>query len=149
MPRLVGSAGRPIVGFRFRQSFRIIPGLRLNLSLGGPSLSLGGRGLHYTIGRKGTRVTAGIPGSGLSWTDYQPYPSGRNPRQHPQRKNVSPSGGPQEQVEGLSANNPNVTVFESAPIDKLVASSTNELTRLCLRPTSMFPLVGGRLDRWS
>jgi hypothetical protein len=23
------------------------------------------------------------------------------------------------------------------------------LTRLCLRPTSMFPLVGGRLDRWS
>jgi len=61
------------MGFRFRRSFKLLPGVRLNLSGRGTSVSLGGRGFHYNIGPKGTRVTAGIPGTGLSWTDYRPY----------------------------------------------------------------------------
>ena len=56
------------MGFRFRQSIKIAPGLRLNLGLKGISVSFGGRGLTYTVGRNGERVTAGIPGTGLSYT---------------------------------------------------------------------------------
>jgi hypothetical protein len=68
------------VGFRFRKSLRIAPGIRLNLSRSGPSLSLGGRGFHYNVGAKGTRVTVGIPGTGLSWSQYSSH-SQRRPAQ--------------------------------------------------------------------
>ncbi len=56
------------MGLRFRKSIGIIPGVRLNLSKSGlSSLSIGGKGLTYNIGRKGTRATGGLPGTGLSY----------------------------------------------------------------------------------
>jgi hypothetical protein len=61
------------MGFRFRRSIGLLPGVKLNLSRSGPSVSLGRRGLHYTIGRKGNRFTVGLPGTGLSYTDYEPH----------------------------------------------------------------------------
>ena len=62
------------MGFRFRRTLGILRGLRLNFSKSGISVSAGVRGLHYTVGSKGTRTTVGLPGSGLSHTDYHPYP---------------------------------------------------------------------------
>jgi hypothetical protein len=41
---------------------------RINISKSGVSLTKGVRGAHVTIGRT-PRVTLGIPGSGLSWTE--------------------------------------------------------------------------------
>jgi hypothetical protein len=52
--------------FRFHKSRGIIPGIRVNLSKSGPSLSLGPTGLKLNIGPRGTRRTVGLPGSGLS-----------------------------------------------------------------------------------
>jgi hypothetical protein len=59
------------MGFRFRHSFKIIPGVRLNLSGSGASVSLGPRGAHFTIGPHGTRTTVGLPGSGITWTAFR------------------------------------------------------------------------------
>ena len=49
---------------------QLVPGVRLNVSKSGPSLSFGPRGMHYTVGRRGRRVTAGIPGTGVYYTSY-------------------------------------------------------------------------------
>ena len=54
------------MALRFRKSIKIAPGIRLNVSKGGISTSLGGKGATVNISKKGARVTAGIPGSGLS-----------------------------------------------------------------------------------
>ena len=54
--------------FRFRRSFRLLPGVRWNLGKRSSSVSLGGRGFHYTIGSAGTRTTVGLPGTGLAYT---------------------------------------------------------------------------------
>ena len=56
------------MGFRFRRTFGLIPGVRLNLGMKSGSVSFGMRGLHYTVGTQGSRITAGIPGTGLFWT---------------------------------------------------------------------------------
>lgn len=56
------------MGLRFRRSWGVLPGVRLNLGLKSGSMSFGVRGLHYTVGTKGSRVTAGLPGTGLYWT---------------------------------------------------------------------------------
>ena len=56
--------------FRFRRSFRLLPGVRINLGKRSASVSLGGRGAHVTYdGPQGTRTTVGLPGSGLSYTE--------------------------------------------------------------------------------
>ena len=54
---------------RFSRHFKVIPGIRFNLSNSGVSTSVGRRGAWFTIGPKGTRSTVGLPGSGLSYTN--------------------------------------------------------------------------------
>jgi hypothetical protein len=59
------------VGFRFQR--HVSTGLgRTNISKSGVSLSEGFRGAHITFG-KTPRLTLGIPGSGLSWTQTMPH----------------------------------------------------------------------------
>ena len=55
--------------FRFRRSIKLFPGVRWNFGSKSSSLSIGGRGAHYTFGTAGSRTTVGIPGTGLSYTD--------------------------------------------------------------------------------
>ncbi|GHL51031.1 hypothetical protein ECZU29_58810 [Escherichia coli] len=62
------------MGFRFRKSINIIPGVRLNLSNGAPSLSVGPRGASVSFGSRGTYANLGLPGTGLS---YRTRRSGR------------------------------------------------------------------------
>jgi hypothetical protein len=56
------------MGFRFRRSIKILPGIRLNFGKRGVSTSIGVRGAHVTFGKTGTRTTVGLPGSGISYT---------------------------------------------------------------------------------
>lgn len=56
------------MAFRFWRRIRLAPGVTLNLSKSGGSLSFGPRGAKYTIGRRGRRATMGIPGTGLFYT---------------------------------------------------------------------------------
>src|ERR1039457_2456723 len=59
------------MGFRFRRSIKILPGVRLNFGKRGISTSIGIRGAHVTVGKTGTRTTVGLPGSGLSYTHLE------------------------------------------------------------------------------
>lgn len=55
------------MGFRFRKSFKVAPGVRLNVSKRGAGVSGGVKGARVSVGPGGTRGTVGIPGSGLSY----------------------------------------------------------------------------------
>jgi hypothetical protein len=59
------------MGFRFRRSVKLFPGLRLNFGKRGISASIGVRGAHVTYGPTGTRTTVGLPGTGLSYTHLE------------------------------------------------------------------------------
>lgn len=56
------------MSLRFRKSFKLGGGVKLNLGKKGFSVSAGTRGARITMGTSGTRVTGGIPGTGLSYT---------------------------------------------------------------------------------
>jgi len=56
------------MSFRFWRRVKILPGVTLNLSKTGGSLSFGPRGAKLTIGPHGKRTTVGIPGTGLFYT---------------------------------------------------------------------------------
>lgn len=56
------------MGLRFRKSISILPGVKLNLGTKGASVSLGKRGMHYTMHTSGRKtVSVGLPGTGLSY----------------------------------------------------------------------------------
>jgi Protein of unknown function (DUF4236) len=54
--------------FRFYRRVHIFPGLSVNLTKSGPSLTVGMRGAHVTFGRNGVTRTVGLPGTGLYYT---------------------------------------------------------------------------------
>ena len=56
------------MGFRFRKSIKIAPGVRVNLSRRGVSTSIGPRGAKLNVGRQGVRATVGLPGTGISYS---------------------------------------------------------------------------------
>ena len=67
------------MGLRLWRRFHIAPGLTLNLSKRGASVSVGRRSAHFTVGTTGVRETVGLPGSGLY------YSAGQRFRHHARR----------------------------------------------------------------
>ena len=53
--------------FRFRKTFSVLPGVKINLSKTGVSTSVGGKGATLNVGHGKHNVTLGIPGTGLSY----------------------------------------------------------------------------------
>lgn len=65
------------MAFRFRKSFKI-GGVRINLGKSGVSASVGVKGLGVGVGPRGPRMSASLPGTGLS---YSARVGGRTARQ--------------------------------------------------------------------
>ena len=59
------------MGFRFFKRFQIFPGISINLSKTGISVSVGITGARLTFGKHGIRKTIGIPGTGLYYTTHK------------------------------------------------------------------------------
>jgi hypothetical protein len=77
------------MAWRFRKRLKLLPGIVLNLSKRGGSLSFGGHGLTTNISRRGIKETVGLPGTGISYqtNTYRPGKSrtvhpGHRPRRH-------------------------------------------------------------------
>lgn len=58
------------MGFRFRKSFKVAPGVKINVSKKSIGISAGTKGAHVSVNSSG-RVTksAGIPGTGISYVE--------------------------------------------------------------------------------
>lgn len=56
------------MGLRYRSSFKLFPGVRLNLSKSGVSASFGVPGATLNLGPHGARATVSLPGTGLSYS---------------------------------------------------------------------------------
>jgi Protein of unknown function (DUF4236) len=62
---------------RLWRRVRVAPGVTINLSKSGPSVSVGPRGSKVTFGRRGVRQTVGIPGTGMYATRQLPRTGSR------------------------------------------------------------------------
>lgn len=58
------------MGFRFRKSFKVAPGVKFNLNKKSVGVTFGEKGAHYTINSSGKKTTSvGIPGTGMYYTN--------------------------------------------------------------------------------
>ncbi|MFC3692162.1 DUF4236 domain-containing protein [Chenggangzhangella methanolivorans] len=68
------------MGFRFRKSVKLFPGVRLNFSGSGVSASVGVPGATVNFSKRGRTTTLGLPGTGLSYQDHTPWGGKRQGR---------------------------------------------------------------------
>lgn len=66
------------MGIRFRKSFKLAPGLRMNLSGSGVSWTVGPRGASVGFSKRGTFLNTGIPGTGFYQRQLLSGGSGRS-----------------------------------------------------------------------
>jgi hypothetical protein len=83
---------------RFNRRVSIIPGLRANFSKSGVSLSIGHRGLWYTVGPRGRRATVAID----NFTSLNPPDAGQS-LEATRKFHFMPSRFPVPFVSSLSA----------------------------------------------
>lgn len=57
------------MGFRFRKSLKILPGVRVNAGFGGLGLNLGARGASISLNKQGLYGNTSIPGTGISFRE--------------------------------------------------------------------------------
>lgn len=67
----------------------VLPGLRIDVSKAGPSVSLGVRGAHVTVGRRGVTRTVGVPGTGVFYTSRTGHHTGVHHAPSPQRQRTA------------------------------------------------------------
>ncbi len=57
------------MGFRYQKRIKIVPGVKVNMSKNGiSSITLGRRGAVVNINKNGSKVTTGVPGTGMSYS---------------------------------------------------------------------------------
>ena len=86
------------MGFRFRKSVSLLPGVRINFSLSGVSATIGPRGASMTFGPRGTHVNLGVPGTGLSYRTRVTPPRRSRHSAAPSLPPLDPDPPPRESV---------------------------------------------------
>jgi len=115
------------MGWRFRKSFRVIPGVRLNLSKSGLSASIGGAPITLNMGQHGMMGTISIPGTGISYRQHFSNSPSSTPHSIP---SVSPNSLPAP----LSSFEPTLPIpVSSAPVQEIRSASTELLTSESLK----------------
>lgn len=118
------------MSWRFRQSFKILPGLRLNLSKSGLSASIGGAPFTLNLGSRGAYATASIPGTGISFRQrLAPERSGRDA---PPSSSVDDAPSPDALPFLPSLQSEQVQEIRSASTESLTSDGLAELKRLIL-----------------
>ncbi len=121
------------MGFRFRRSVKLMPGVRLNVGLGRSSLTLGGRGATVNLSSRGARTTLGIPGTGLSWTSRTGSSSGRN------RSTGGARGPTQRQLEAQARRENQLRLQAAAETQVAAAQSVRQDLLDCWRDMPLVP----------
>lgn len=116
------------MGFRFRKSVRLFPGVRINFSARGISSTIGGRGASINVGPSGSFLNLGIPGSGIS---YRTRLSGGNSRELPPRSEYPSRQEPTVTPAVPTRPPPELgTPVKSAEIDELTSAGLDGLKKI-------------------
>ena len=120
------------MGWRFRKSFRVIPGVCLNLSRSGLSASIGGAPFTVNIGPRGVMNTLSIPGTGISYRGHVGVPQPSHAEQ-PAPPSPLPSSHVVPSVPYPTPSFPPAAVRPAAAIEEVRSASTELLTSESLK----------------
>jgi hypothetical protein len=143
------------MGWRFRKSFRVIPGVRLSVSTRGVSATIGGGPVSFNVGPSGAYANVHLPGTGLS---YRERLSDGAPAADTHEVVVPESGPPPtapaafSRVEIESASTYELTTEALAQFQQLLANASREQEELDGELATAEPEAlrkTDRFQRWS
>ncbi len=96
------------MAWRFRKSFKLLPGVRVNVSKSGISTSIGAAPFTLNIGPRGAHATASLPGTGFSIRHRIGAPAHRAAAPHalPASRQVAPPSPPTPAAANLDPGEP-------------------------------------------
>ncbi|WLR50073.1 DUF4236 domain-containing protein [Bacillus tianshenii] len=99
------------MGFGFRKSIKIAPGVKMNVGKKGVGVSVGGKGFRHSINSSGrSRTTLSIPGTGVSYSSYgKSYSS----QAYQRRQELARQERELEKLEQIRRNELEVKLFEN------------------------------------
>lgn len=135
---------------RFRRSISIIPGVRMNVSKRGVSLSAGPRGSTVTASRRGVYGNVGAPGTGMSYRtrlDKSRAHNRRAERQSGQQADAAPDGLPLTfilQEDGkLRAEDPQGNPVDNAELRRVLRKNPERIRQWLI---SQCDMLNGDMD---
>ncbi len=144
------------MSWRFRKSFKVIPGVRLNLTARGLSATFGAAPFSVNVGPRGVYRNTSIPGTGI-WERHRiagpphgsPQPSllGLTPSAVPLPRAISPSLG----TEIHSASTELLTSESLAQLRRILTDAyteREELTREVSKATYESKIAANRYHKW-
>lgn len=125
------------MALRFRQTFTLFPGVRINIGKRGISTSIGNPGASVNIGRRGVRAKVGAPGTGLSYSTLI-VPAGYAPSAIPVQQPLAEpcSQTPSPGRSPADGNNPTSArvYMPQAGMNEIASASVEVLTSTSLIP---------------
>lgn len=124
------------MALRFRQTFALFPGVRINVGKRGISTSIGVPGASVNIGRQGVRATLGAPGTGLSYSTLV-VPADKPPRSPDTQPTPESDGFTGPPVANPAAGNNPATAKVYMPhtgMNEIASASVEALTSTSLLP---------------
>jgi DNA-directed RNA polymerase subunit RPC12/RpoP len=123
------------MSWRFRQSFKILPGLKLNLSKTGLSASIGGAPFTVNLGPRGLYGTASIPGTGIQFRqrltgESLTHPSGDSYAPTHLEYPDEPQSLPPNTFPEIDSSHQSLKEIRSASTELLTSESLKELKSL-------------------
>ena len=114
------------MGLRFRKSVSLFPGVRLNFSKSGMSVSSGVPGFRKTINTKGqVTTTVGIPGTGLYYVDTKKPGSNQSLRSRNTR--TQPAITQQQSTTAYAPLTEAQTSYDRAPVNDTPPTKTKQV----------------------
>lgn len=122
------------MSLRFRQTFTLFPGVKLNIGKRGISASIGVPGATVNVGTKGLRATVGLPGTGLSYaTPTLPYDDGHSVTNPLTQSSTEPHFGMPEAFPSNTPSNAKI-YMPMAGMNEISSASVEVLTSTSLLP---------------
>lgn len=128
------------MGFKFRKSIKVAPGVKINVTHKGVGVSAGVKGASISTGPSGSRITTSLPGTGISYEQRIGKKKAPKQRTNTTTQNTVPTSSPSnEQLQTrVKSSTPKreVKTFKVTPI-LLKDSKTNSLGRKLMKPLSI------------
>lgn len=122
------------MSWRFRKTFKIMPGLKLNLTARGLSATIGAAPMSVNMGPQGVYGNVSIPGTGLWNRQRLDLPSPSHPVAQPARVDENPVApnfpAPVTPRAAPTSSDPSVTEIRSASTELLSSASMEDLRKL-------------------
>jgi len=114
------------MAWRYRKRIKIIPGVHLNLSRSGITTSVGVRGASVTLGKNGSYLNTGIPGTGI----YQRQKLSGSNFNKPSTLNLTPHEINGSEIDIVSSDIQEITSQDMQGIKKAIIMAGNQRSEL-------------------